>query len=109
MTLTRQQRISDALHLLAGLIQEADVYLRESNVHGKFDAPKLPRPKLKDGVEPHKRGIFDRMERKAREKIVPLKRNVMRAATERKARSRYQTLKNVKPPRKVLGSRLRSR
>lgn len=104
MTLLRRQQISDALHLIADLVQEADTYLRESLVHGKFDAPKL-----KDGIEPYKRDPIERIERRIREKYVPLTRDVLRARRERKARSRYQTLKNVIPPRKVLGSRLRSR
>jgi hypothetical protein len=106
MTLPRRQQVSDALHLIADSIQEADILLREGIVHGKFDAPK---PKLKDGVEPHKRGIMDRIERRVREKVTPLSRNVLRARRERKARDRYQTLKNVKTPRKVLGSRIRKR
>jgi hypothetical protein len=106
MSLPRKQRVSDALHLIADLIQEADSYLQENLLHGKFDAPK---PKLKDGVEPHKRSAIERIERRVREKIAPLSRNVLRAKRERKARSRYQTLKNVKTPRKVLGSRLRTR
>jgi len=99
MSLPRKQRVSDALHLIADLIQEADAYIQED----------LPRPKMKDGVEPHKRGAMDRIDRRVREKLVPLSRDVLRAKRERKARSRYQTLKNVKAPRKVLGSRLRTR
>jgi len=106
MSLPRKQRVSDALHLIADLIQEADSYLRESILHGKFDAPK---PRVKDGVEPHRRSVMDRIDRKAREKITPLSSSVLRARRERKARSRYQTLKDVKVPRKVLGSRLRTR
>ena len=99
MTLPRRQRISDALHLIADLIQEADTYLQED----------LPRPRVKDGVEPHKRGALDRIDRRVREKMAPLSRDILRAKRERKARSRYQTLKDVKVPRKVLGSRLRTR
>ena len=100
MNLPRRQLVSDALNLIADLIQEADSFLREAA---------LPRPKLKDGVEPHKRSSVERMERRVAEKLTPMSRDVFRARRERKARSRYHTLKNVKTPRKVLGSRLRTR
>ena len=107
MTLPRRQQVSDALHLIAALIQEADSYLREGLF---FDAPTLKAPKMKDGPEPYAGDFAKNAERRLAAKASPPARKLLRARTERKARSRYATLKNVTaPPRKVLGSRLRTR
>ncbi|MGE3483184.1 MAG: hypothetical protein AB7L09_00245 [Nitrospira sp.] len=123
MGLPRDQRVSDLLHSIADLIQEADAFLCESSLG---PAPmsagkKLPRPKLtptpfnsvtkKDekgknlfsgikrkplgssGIEPHRVDSLTNRLRKTTEKLNPPERDVLRAKRERKQRSRYQANK----------------
>jgi hypothetical protein len=87
---SKHQKISEALNLIADLIEQADKVLGEE-------------------IQLHRRDVFSRLERRVREKGTPLTRDVLRARRERKARSRYQTLKNVLPPRKMLSTRFRKR
>jgi hypothetical protein len=87
----RQERLSETLTLILNLVEEADQKLMEE-------------PQL------HRRDPMSRMERRIREAGTPLTRDVLRARRERKARSRYQTTKNlIAPPRKTLSTRLRTR
>lgn len=58
----------------------------------------------------HRRDPISRIIRRVREKGTPLTRDVLRARRERKQRSRYQASKLlVRPPRKLLSTRLRIR
>lgn len=90
MSSQRHQRLSETLQLIVSLIEEAD-------------------QKLSEEVQLHRRDPISRIDRRVREKGTALTRDVLRARRERKARSRYQTLKNVLPPRKTLSTRLRVR
>jgi hypothetical protein len=107
MGLPREQRVSDALHRIAELVQEADSYLCESALFKSTVKP-LPKSKVK-GFEPHKASRIELRDRKLREKIDKPMRDVFPARRERKARHRYHALKGIETPRKILGSRLRSR
>jgi hypothetical protein len=86
--MSRRQNISTSLQLIADLVEQADLYLSESA---------LPQRK---GLQIHRRDLMSRIDRRVREKMAPLARNVLRARRERKARSRYQTLKCVQAPLK---------
>ena len=106
MNLPRHQVVSDTLHLIADLIQEANSYLSESNLFQSSVKP-VPKPKAA-GLKPYASSAIDLAGRKLREKLNPPERDIFRAKRERKARSRYHTLKSViAPPRKALGSRMR--
>ena len=72
-----------------------------------IEAAKL---RLSEELQLHRRDVVSRLNRRVREKGIPITRDILRARRERKARSRYKTLKNiVAPPRKTLSTRLRSR
>jgi hypothetical protein len=112
MRLPRQQRVSDLLYSIAGLIQEVDSYLRESDLFKSATKP-LPAPKFKvstGALEPHKVDRVSNSLRKTIERIDKPERDIMRAKRERKQRSRYQARKLVRDaPRKSFGTRLRNR
>lgn len=100
----RRRQVSSALFFIADLVEAADHYVTESAA--TFDVA-TPR---RAGLLLHRRDPMARIDRRMREKIVPLARNVLRARRERKARSRYQTLSQVSaPPLKILSTRFRSR
>lgn len=95
--MSRQRSIITALALIADLVEHADHYLAESVGPRK-------------GLQPHRRDMMSRIERRVREKMAPMARDVLRARRERKARARYHTLKNVKaPPLKSLSMGFRKR
>lgn len=102
--MSRLRLVSDTLQEIADLVEQADRLLSESIASASTEVPQ------RKGLELHKRDMMSRLERRLREKIAPLTRNVLRARRERKARSRYATLNQVSaPPRKVFSSRLRNR
>jgi hypothetical protein len=102
--MSRHRHIVTALAFIADIVEQADLYLSESL---GSRANKLPERK---GLQVNRRDMFSRIDRRIREKMVPLTRNVLRARRERKARSRYATMKTVKaPPKKILSTRFRNR
>lgn len=110
MPRSQRQRISDTLHDIAALVQEADNYLSETGLFKSlFRRPALKKQE-KNGIEPNKRDLFSRLERRLREKAIPTARDIFRARRERKARSRYYSLRGAMlPPRKIFGTRFRLR
>lgn len=102
--MSRQRQLGETLMLIADLVEQAGRYLSESVASIDVETPQ------RKGLQLHRRDPMSRIERRLREKLVPLSRNVLRAKRERKARSRYATLKQVSaPPRKVFSTRLRNR
>lgn len=106
MHLPRDQRVSDLLHRIADLVQEADSFL----------TPKTRAPSFAGIFTNQNKAPFSELfARRMREKLSPPARDVLRARRERKARSRYNALKLVKAgpagagPRKILGTRFRNR
>jgi len=66
--------------------------------------------RLYEELQATRRDPIARLERRVRERVAPLARDVLRARRERKARDREHTMKNVvAPPRKSLSTRLRHR
>lgn len=121
MGLPREQRVSDLLHSIADLVQEADQFLDESALfQSRLPKPRKPRkPTNKDkgpgdklrhpGVEPFKLSSADNSVRNTEEKLNKPGREFMRARRARKERARYQATKRTGTPRKSLGTRLRLR
>lgn len=113
MRLPRQQLVSDLLHNIAGLVQEADLYLRESDLFKSIVKP-LPKVKVKSSsggaLEPFAVDRITNNLRRTMEKLNKPSRDLFTDERERRQRSRYQKRKLVKgAPRKSFGSRLRDR
>lgn len=102
--MSRHRELRMALGLIADIVEQADRLLSESLASTNGGSPQ------RKGLQLNKRDAMSRIDRRIREKMVPLTRNVLRARRERKARSRYHTLKQVSaPPRSILSTRLRQR
>ena len=111
MRVPPHQQVSDLLHEIADLVNEADLYLSESGLY-KSSVKSLPKSKaqLASVGEPNKSDRVANRLRNTMEKLSKPERDVFRAKRERKQRSRYQARKLVKgAPRKSFGSRFRKR
>jgi hypothetical protein len=121
MNSPRCQQVSDVLHHIAELVQEADSYLCESKL---MPATSFKRPKFvasprsfnklkpikprKSVIEPHKADGVTNAARRMGD--FATSRSIFRAARERKQRSRDHARKGVVDiPRKLLGTRFRMR
>jgi hypothetical protein len=106
------QRVSDLLHDIANLVQEADEFLAESSLFKSMVKP-LPKAKTPGGhSEPFSADRITNRLRKADERVGAdsQRKYMLRARRERKQRSRYQASKlTIGKPRKSLGSRFRQR
>lgn len=102
--MSRQSLLSETLLLIADLVEQAGGCLSEGVASIDVETPQ------RKGLQLHRRDMMSRIDRRMREKMVPLARNVLRARRERRARSRYQTLKQVSsPPREMFSTRFRKR
>jgi len=112
MPLPRPQQVSDLLHDIAELVQEADSYLSESALFKSMVKP-LPKAKAAGGFsEPFAADRLTNRMRKADERVGAdsQRKFMLRARRERKQRSRYQAGKlTTSKPRKTFGTRLRVR
>jgi len=120
MDLPRVQHVSEILHRIADLVQEADAYLCESDCAAFYfpdigkKGKKKPKggtaPLRKGGMEPNKVDAPTNRARVVDARVNPPRRDLFRAERERKQRDRYAKYKLVTDvPIKTLGSRVRDR